>query len=67
VLGRDTYLANITGIPAISVPCGFGDAGMPVGLQLMGHPFDEARLYQIAYACEQALSTKDSLCPMAMQ
>ena len=67
VLGRDTYLANITGIPAISVPCGFGEAGMPVGLQLMGRPFDEVRLYQIAYACEQSQPTTDSLCPMAMQ
>ena len=65
VLGRDTYLANITGIPAISVPCGFGEAVMPVGFQLMGHPFDEPRLYQIAYACEQALPVKESLCPMA--
>ena len=65
VLGRDTYLANITGIPAISVPCGFGEAVMPVGFQLMGHPFDEPRPYQIAYACEQALPVKESLCPMA--
>jgi aspartyl-tRNA(Asn)/glutamyl-tRNA(Gln) amidotransferase subunit A len=67
VLGRDTYLANITGIPAISVPCGFGEAGMPVGLQLMGRPFDEVRLYQIAYACEQSQPTTDSLSPMALQ
>jgi len=67
VLGRDTYLANITGIPAISLPCGFGEAGMPVGLQLMGRPFEEDRLYQIAYACEQALSVKDTLCPLAKE
>ena len=67
VLGRDTFLANITGIPAISVPCGFGEAEMPVGLQLMGRPFEEARLYQIAHACEQALTVKEKLCPMATQ
>ncbi len=67
VLGRDTYLANITGIPAISLPCGFGEAGMPVGLQLMGKPFEEDRLYKIAHACEQALGVKDNLCPMASE
>jgi aspartyl-tRNA(Asn)/glutamyl-tRNA(Gln) amidotransferase subunit A len=65
VLGRDTYLANVTGIPAISLPCGFGEAGMPVGLQLMGKPFEEDRLYQIAYACEQALPTSNTLPPLA--
>jgi Asp-tRNA(Asn)/Glu-tRNA(Gln) amidotransferase A subunit family amidase len=65
VFGRNTYLANITGIPAISLPCGFGEAGMPVGLQLMGRPFKEDHLYQIAYACEQALPTKGTLCTLA--
>jgi Asp-tRNA(Asn)/Glu-tRNA(Gln) amidotransferase A subunit family amidase len=40
---------------------------MPVGVQLMGHPFDEARLYQIAYACEQALPTLQTPCPMESQ
>ncbi len=67
VLGRDTYLANITGIPAISLPCGFGEAGMPVGLQLMGRSFAEDRLYQIAHAVEQSLKVNQTLCPMAQE
>lgn len=54
VLGRDTYLANLTGMPAISIPCGRGEGDMPVGVQLMGRPFEEPILYQVAAACEQA-------------
>ncbi len=64
VLGRETYLANITGIPAISLPCGFGEAGMPVGLQLMGRPFAEDRLYQIAHALEHELKVNETPCPI---
>lgn len=46
--------ANFTGLPAISVPCGFTRDGLPVGLQLIGHAFDEAGLLRIAYSYEQA-------------
>ncbi len=46
--------ANLTGLPAISVPCGFTPAGLPVGLQLIGRAFDEATLLRIACAYEQA-------------
>jgi aspartyl-tRNA(Asn)/glutamyl-tRNA(Gln) amidotransferase subunit A len=42
-----TIPANIAGIPAISVPCGFSD-GLPVGLQLMARPFEEETLIQAA-------------------
>ena len=45
---------NITGMPAISVPCGFDERGLPVGLQIIGKPFDEATVLQVAYAYEQA-------------
>ena len=45
---------NISGTPAISVPCGFSAAGMPVGLQLAGRPFDEATVLRAAHAYEQA-------------
>ena len=44
--------ANQTGLPAISVPCGFTDAGLPVGLQVMGKPFAEATVLQVAHAYE---------------
>jgi aspartyl-tRNA(Asn)/glutamyl-tRNA(Gln) amidotransferase subunit A len=49
-LGRLSRPANLTGVPAISMPCGFTPAGLPVGLQLMGRPFAEATLLDIAHA-----------------
>jgi aspartyl-tRNA(Asn)/glutamyl-tRNA(Gln) amidotransferase subunit A len=49
-----TIPANLSGIPGISVPCGFSQAGLPIGLQLLGRPLDEARLLRAAYAYEQA-------------
>jgi aspartyl-tRNA(Asn)/glutamyl-tRNA(Gln) amidotransferase subunit A len=45
---------NITGFPAISVPCGFSGTGLPIGLQLAGRPFDELTVLRAAYAYEQA-------------
>jgi aspartyl-tRNA(Asn)/glutamyl-tRNA(Gln) amidotransferase subunit A len=46
--------ANFTGLPAISIPCGFTDAGLPIGLQLIGRAFDETTLLRIAYSYERA-------------
>lgn len=46
-------LANISGLPSVSVPCGIGEGGMPVGVQLMGAELSEAMLYRVAYALEQ--------------
>jgi aspartyl-tRNA(Asn)/glutamyl-tRNA(Gln) amidotransferase subunit A len=48
-----TIPANLAGIPAISIPCGFTRSGLPVGLQIMGRPFDEGMLFRVAYAYEQ--------------
>ncbi|ARD47811.1 Asp-tRNA(Asn)/Glu-tRNA(Gln) amidotransferase subunit GatA [Sporosarcina sp. P33] len=45
--------ANLTGRPALSVPCGFVN-GLPVGMQIMGKHFDEETLYKVAHAYEQA-------------
>ena len=45
---------NISGTPAISVPCGFTEEGMPIGLQLAGRPFDEPTVLRAAHAYEQA-------------
>lgn len=47
-------VANLAGIPAISIPCGKGRDGLPIGLQLMGRAFDEATLYRAACAYEDA-------------
>ncbi|MGQ3297260.1 amidase [Reyranella sp.] len=45
---------NTLGIPALSVPCGFDPNGAPIGLQLVGRPFDEAMLYRIGHAYQGA-------------
>ena len=45
---------NVAGVPAISVPCGFDERGLPVGLQIVGKPFDEATILRVAHAYEQA-------------
>src|SRR5690606_33962187 len=49
-----TLPASLAGLPGISVPAGFGDRGRPVGLQLIGRAFDEARLVNVAHAFQQA-------------
>lgn len=48
-----TVSANLTGLPAISVPAGFTQAKLPVGLQLIGRAFDEASLFRVGDAYEQ--------------
>jgi aspartyl-tRNA(Asn)/glutamyl-tRNA(Gln) amidotransferase subunit A len=49
-----TVAANLTGMPAMSLPCGFTANGLPIGLQLQGNHFDEARLLDIAHRFQQA-------------
>ncbi len=49
---RYTVPANLAGLPALSLPCGTGEDGLPVGMQLMGAPFSEGLLYRVAYAYE---------------
>lgn len=49
-----TVLANLAGIPALSLPAGFDDNGLPIGLQLQAPALEEGRLYQAGYAFEQA-------------
>ena len=54
VLLRNTRPFNVWGLPAISVPCGFTKAGLPVGLQIAGPSWAEAAVLQLAHAYEQA-------------
>lgn len=49
-----TVPANLTGLPAISLPCGFSEEGLPMGLQIIGKHFDESTVYRAAYAYEKA-------------
>jgi aspartyl-tRNA(Asn)/glutamyl-tRNA(Gln) amidotransferase subunit A len=49
-----TSPGDFNGYPAISLPCGFTADGLPVGFQIQGKPFDEVRVFQAAYAYEQA-------------
>lgn len=51
---RMTRPANIAGLPAISLPCGFNSDGLPIGLQLIGRRWGEARLLALALAYEDA-------------
>jgi aspartyl-tRNA(Asn)/glutamyl-tRNA(Gln) amidotransferase subunit A len=45
---------SLAGVPAISIPCGFGAAGLPIGLQIAGRLFDEPTVFRAAWAYEQA-------------
>jgi aspartyl-tRNA(Asn)/glutamyl-tRNA(Gln) amidotransferase subunit A len=48
-----TISVNLAGIPAISIPCGFTSEKLPIGLQILGRPFDEATVLRTAHAFEQ--------------
>ena len=48
-----TVSINLTGIPAVSLPCGYDKDGLPIGLQLMGQTFDEKAVIKAAYSFEQ--------------
>jgi aspartyl-tRNA(Asn)/glutamyl-tRNA(Gln) amidotransferase subunit A len=50
---RLTMPFNITGLPSVSVPCGFSGQGLPIGLQIAGRPFEEATVLRIAHAYQQ--------------
>lgn len=49
-----TIPVNLAGVPGISIPCGFSEAGLPIGLQIIGKHFDERTVYRTAHAFEQA-------------
>ena len=59
-----TIPCNLAGLPGISVPCGFTRAGLPIGLQVLGKPFDEATVLRAAHAYEQATDWRSRRPPL---
>ena len=57
---NDVYTAsvNLAGLPGMSVPCGFGDNDLPVGVQLIAPHFEEQRLFNVGQAIEENLDLK---------
>ena len=49
-----TISANLAGVPAMSIPCGFSTQDLPIGMQLTAKPFDEGTLFRVASAYESA-------------
>ena len=51
---QNTYQTNVTGHPALSMPCGLGENKLPIGLQLIGKRFGESLLFRVAYSLEKS-------------
>lgn len=66
-VSRNTRPISYLGLPALSVPCGFNDAGLPIALQLIGRPFAEAQLCQLGHAYQQAAGWHDRVPALAQQ
>ena len=49
-----TISANLAGLPAISIPCGFSKNNLPIGLHILAKPFDEETIFRVAYTFEQS-------------
>ncbi|MFN7134546.1 MAG: Asp-tRNA(Asn)/Glu-tRNA(Gln) amidotransferase subunit GatA, partial [Myxococcales bacterium] len=60
-----TISCNLAGLPGLSLPCGFTSAGLPIGLQILGRPFDEATLLGLGHAYEQATDWHRRAPPLA--
>jgi aspartyl-tRNA(Asn)/glutamyl-tRNA(Gln) amidotransferase subunit A len=64
MLGLTTYAFNVTGNPAMSMPCGFSASGLPLSLQIVGRMFDEAMILRIGQAYEDARFWLDRTPPL---
>ena len=59
-----TCSANLAGIPALSVPCGFDSNNLPIGFQIIGDYFDEKGILNIGYQLEQELGIYRKVPPL---
>ena len=59
MISRNTSPSNATGLPAITVPCGFTQEGLPIGVQFIGRPFDERTLFRVAGSYESVSPSRD--------
>src|SRR5918995_5087252 len=62
-LSKLTTVFDITGLPALNIPAGLVDSKLPVGVQLVGRPFDESLMLKIAYTYEQQYKLSEQLLP----
>ncbi len=62
-LSKLTTVFDITGLPALNIPAGLVDLKLPVGVQLVGRPFDESRMLKIAYTYEQQYNLAEQPLP----
>ncbi len=61
---RFTFPYNLTGLPAISIPCGFDRGGLPIGLQIAARPFDEMNVLSTAHAYERTHDWHERMPPL---
>jgi aspartyl-tRNA(Asn)/glutamyl-tRNA(Gln) amidotransferase subunit A len=62
-----TFPFNVTGYPAMSVCCGFGEGGLPLGIQLAARPFEDAKLLRVAHAYEAATEWRSRRPALALE
>jgi aspartyl-tRNA(Asn)/glutamyl-tRNA(Gln) amidotransferase subunit A len=61
---RLTSPANLTGVPALALPVGFDANGLPIGMQVMGRPFDEGTLLDVGTAYQAATDVVGRIAPL---
>ena len=59
-----TIPCNLAGLPGISLPCGFTKSGLPIGLQILGRPFDEETILRVAYTYEKHTNWRERKPPI---
>jgi len=60
-----TISVNLASIPGMSMPCGLTESGLPVGLQILGKPFDEETVLRVGYTYEQHRNLEMGVPPIA--